>query len=1232
MRFPNCRPRPVATMIVMLLTIFPTISNAFTPFDSALTATTTSPSTSSASTLVGTHPLEVYNDPNYTGSWCYSNQAETANIYTTCNDQISSIFLQTGWSIRLFRDPNQGGPSICLNRSDTDLSNNSYEDGSSLNNSISSFMLSSQAWCAGSPTPAYPLEVYNDPNYTGSWCYSTTSETANIAPSCNDQITSILLRSGWSVRVYRDPNQSGPSKCFTASDPDLTNDTFDDSSPINDSISSFKLYNQANCPDITPPPPPPPPPTYAFQVYNDPNYSGTWCYSVDAETANIYVTCNDRISSVVLKSGWSVRVYRDPNQGGPSRCLANTDPDLSNDMFDDGSPVNDSISSFILFQASNCTITPPTSTYPFEVYTEANYTGSRCYSVQAEAANIAGLCNDQISSILIKSGWSVRVYREQGQSGPSKCLTTNDADLSNDTFDDGTPLNNTISSFILYQQASCPVTAQPSNYPFTVYSDANYVGTRCYSVQAQAANIHPTCNEQISSIALRYGWSVRIYRDLNQKGSSKCLTGSDADLGNDTFDDGARINDAISSFVLYQQTTCPSTSQPPVTPIPTITITHIEVTQATQDAANQVPLIARKPTLVRVYIDCGATCTQVSGVTGALEVSNTLAGLSMAPTPRTVTAFHADWTSQRGDLSKTLNFLVPVQLLSGNVTFTAIVNGVRKSETLAFNQAKTLRIVYVPLRYNGKEPDSTLIRNAYRYAEQLYPTARIEYTALPSIEWNPCFLVFCNYNPKPLLNFLTKTYEKTYADAPFGNKPDFIVGWLPSSAFTDYPDNYADTSYGGGKGKAAFVVEGLGFNERKLAHEVGHLLGRRHTNTLANIYDTQCYTNQGRTDIDPNSGWHYPNSKIQEFGVQLSSISGPMSPNIRIKNPNTTYDYMSYCGFGGNDWTSHWTYQAIYSERLRSQGLTQQSALAELPQTYMLVSGQVTADMDANFQPMWVISSNEPLDNPPSGTSYCLETQDNTGTTIVSHCFDLSFQNYETGEVMSDDNFNVALPYSPQVARIVLKKADRTLAVQVVSTNTPSMTVISPNGGETLLANDTVEVTWRASDLDGDTLLYSILYSPDGVHWVPVGTDVTETHLSVNVSELAGGANARFRVIATDGVNTVSDDSDGPVNVEGKAPDALIEMPGESLTIAPGTLLLLEGDGYDLEDGAMNEAALRWSSDRDGELGSGSQVLADLTPGQHVITLSATDTQGKTTTDTINVFVANRTYLPLTQP
>nr|MBC8253237.1 hypothetical protein [Ardenticatenia bacterium] len=108
-----------------------------------------------------------------------------------------------------------------------------------------------------------------------------------------------------------------------------------------------------------------------------------------------------------------------------------------------------------------------------------------------------------------------------------------------------------------------------------------------------------------------------------------------------------------------------------------------------------------------------------------------------------------------------------------------------------------------------------------------------------------------------------------------------------------------------------------------------------------------------------------------------------------------------------------------------------------------------------------------------------------------------------------------------------------------------------------------------------------------------------------------------------------ADESDAPFTVGRKGPQVFILSPESDVTIWPGAPLWLQGYAYDLEDGTLGEEALNWSSNRDGDLGTGTEVLVTLSPGQHIITLSATDGDGNTAITTINVFVGYKARLPL---
>jgi hypothetical protein len=120
------------------------------------------------------------------------------------------------------------------------------------------------------------------------------------------------------------------------------------------------------------------------------------------------------------------------------------------------------------------------------------------------------------------------------------------------------------------------------------------------------------------------------------------------------------------------------------------------------------------------------------------------------------------------------------------------------------------------------------------------------------------------------------------------------------------------------------------------------------------------------------------------------------------------------------------------------------------------------------------------------------------------------------------------------------------------------------------------------------------------------------------------------RVKASDGFHNASDASDGAFRVPDKAPLVHIYLPEDGDTVSAPLNLL--GYVYDLEDGAMEGTALAWTSDRDGSLGAGDTVWdVDLSPGVHVLTLTATDSQTQVGNESITITVVEggAIYLPL---
>jgi hypothetical protein len=81
-------------------------------------------------------------------------------------------------------------------------------------------------------------------------------------------------------------------------------------------------------------------------------------------------------------------------------------------------------------------------------------------------------------------------------------------------------------------------------------------------------------------------------------------------------------------------------------------------------------------------------------------------------------------------------------------------------------------------------------------------------------------------------------------------------------------------------------------------------------------------------------------------------------------------------------------------------------------------------------------------------------------------------------------------------------------------------------------------------------------------------------------------------------------------------------------TIVPqGATVLLHASAWDIDDQLLGDAAITWTSSRDGALGTGRFLAKrNLSVGAHTITLRGTDSGGLFTEKTITMSVSARNY------
>lgn len=108
--------------------------------------------------------------------------------------------------------------------------------------------------------------------------------------------------------------------------------------------------------------------------------------------------------------------------------------------------------------------------------------------------------------------------------------------------------------------------------------------------------------------------------------------------------------------------------------------------------------------------------------------------------------------------------------------------------------------------------------------------------------------------------------------------------------------------------------------------------------------------------------------------------------------------------------------------------------------------------------------------------------------------------------------------------------------------------MLKPSQGARVAARTTLD--WRVSDPDtkASRLRFQVAYSPDGgKSFVPAGTDLERTKLTVDPEQLPKSNNGIFRIFVSDGLNTQFKDIKN-VRVVGEvflpAPTACQDPPG----------------------------------------------------------------------------------------
>jgi hypothetical protein len=434
---------------------------------------------------------------------------------------------------------------------------------------------------------------------------------------------------------------------------------------------------------------------------------------------------------------------------------------------------------------------------------------------------------------------------------------------------------------------------------------------------------------------------------------------------------------------------------------------------------------------------------------------------------------------------------------------------------------------------------------------------------------------------------------------------DIVFGMVPLAAI---PAGSGTINSGCGRGAGGGFV---GFDST-FAHEIGHLYGRPHIAVPGDSTNDPDFPNYGGSA-----------RSIGEVGID----TGTSPPTLF--DPSGSDDLMSY---GNNQWISPYTYQKILDardmhlsvpidpRRLRpllflefrvyraDRGLSRvetrkaarieaagiappRSADASSPLSLDLLdaNGQVLATHHCTWTPSHGGGScgcgtgghRVPLDREP-WLDFCevVEWPADGVASIAFHCGEEPFHTISVGE-------------APTVS---IKGPDRT----------------GPNLVVRVIANHPRE-----------QVSVVVLFSADeGVTWQPVAFDPPNGEVTIGLDRLPGGDRCIFRAVGTAELRSATADTQ-PFDLPRSPRRLYLNLPADECTIAPGPVALsamLDSRGL----GAILPSDIRWSSNLDGEIGSGYALTPDLSKGRHELTATAPDGLGGTLAERGIIIVGGR--------
>ncbi len=353
------------------------------------------------------------------------------------------------------------------------------------------------------------------------------------------------------------------------------------------------------------------------------------------------------------------------------------------------------------------------------------------------------------------------------------------------------------------------------------------------------------------------------------------------------------------------------------------------------------------------------------------------------------------------------------------------------------------------------------------------------------------------------------------------------TGVIPEGIAGVVPSNWFDSVIGLDSGEIGYqsfvenpdtILIDEGF-KTLAAHEWGH------SSRLCDEYDVDLWDRQNSEFPSGCENAKNISGNFELACYPLGCITSTLEPLSGIPETNILYNFMGALpshSFEEIRWISKESYSKLFSNFKHST--------PEMHASRILVSGVYNKSSNiTTFDEFYVLGGGQAHNRSDfTEGEFAFESLGNNGSVIESLKFNLPFDflifNGTKSEVFNSDlsAFVFVIEYNGDISSFQFKE-DTTVKLQKNKTsNIPEITLLSPNGGE-LYSNQLFNVTWSASDADGDNLSYAVLLSPNnGSTYYTLEMDHKDAFYTINSSIFSDGSNYIATILATDGINTAN--------------------------------------------------------------------------------------------------------------